>query len=54
MQLPDPNALFLEQFEEAEAQGRVVAGTPDHVREIVQTSIVVLHHSSRILLRHLR
>jgi alkanesulfonate monooxygenase SsuD/methylene tetrahydromethanopterin reductase-like flavin-dependent oxidoreductase (luciferase family) len=39
MQLPNPNALFPEQFEEAEAQGRAVAGTPDHVREFVQTSI---------------
>jgi alkanesulfonate monooxygenase SsuD/methylene tetrahydromethanopterin reductase-like flavin-dependent oxidoreductase (luciferase family) len=39
MQLPNPNALFPEQFEEAEAQGRAVAGTPEHVREFVQTSI---------------
>jgi alkanesulfonate monooxygenase SsuD/methylene tetrahydromethanopterin reductase-like flavin-dependent oxidoreductase (luciferase family) len=39
MQLPNPNALFPEQFEEAEAQGRAVAGTPDHVREFIQTSI---------------
>ena len=39
MQLPNPNALFPEQFEEAEAQGRAVAGTPDHVREFLQTSI---------------
>jgi alkanesulfonate monooxygenase SsuD/methylene tetrahydromethanopterin reductase-like flavin-dependent oxidoreductase (luciferase family) len=39
MQLPKPNALFPEQFEETEAQGRAVAGTPDHVCEAVQTSI---------------
>ncbi len=39
MQLPNPNALFPEQFEEAEAQGRAVAGTPEHVREFLQTSI---------------
>jgi alkanesulfonate monooxygenase SsuD/methylene tetrahydromethanopterin reductase-like flavin-dependent oxidoreductase (luciferase family) len=39
MQLPNPNALFRERFEEAEAQGRAVAGTPEHVREFVQTSI---------------
>ncbi len=39
MQLPNPNALFPERFEEAEAQGRAVAGTPEHVREFVQTSI---------------
>jgi alkanesulfonate monooxygenase SsuD/methylene tetrahydromethanopterin reductase-like flavin-dependent oxidoreductase (luciferase family) len=39
MQLPNPNALFPEQFEEAEAQGRAVAGTPDHVREFIQSSI---------------
>ena len=39
MQLPNPNALFPEQFEEAEAEGRAVAGTPDHVREFLQTSI---------------
>jgi alkanesulfonate monooxygenase SsuD/methylene tetrahydromethanopterin reductase-like flavin-dependent oxidoreductase (luciferase family) len=39
MQLPNPNALFPEQFEQAEAEGRAVAGTPDHVREFLQTSI---------------
>jgi alkanesulfonate monooxygenase SsuD/methylene tetrahydromethanopterin reductase-like flavin-dependent oxidoreductase (luciferase family) len=39
MQLPNPNALFPEQFEEAEAQGRAVAGTPESVREFLQTSI---------------
>ncbi|MEJ0019766.1 MAG: LLM class flavin-dependent oxidoreductase [Acetobacteraceae bacterium] len=37
--LPSPNALFPEQFEEAEAQGRAVAGTPEHVRSFVQASI---------------
>jgi alkanesulfonate monooxygenase SsuD/methylene tetrahydromethanopterin reductase-like flavin-dependent oxidoreductase (luciferase family) len=39
MQLPNPNALFPERFEEAEGQGRAVAGTADHVREFLQTSI---------------
>jgi alkanesulfonate monooxygenase SsuD/methylene tetrahydromethanopterin reductase-like flavin-dependent oxidoreductase (luciferase family) len=39
MQLPNPNALFPEQFEQAEAEGRAVAGTPEHVREFLQTSI---------------
>jgi alkanesulfonate monooxygenase SsuD/methylene tetrahydromethanopterin reductase-like flavin-dependent oxidoreductase (luciferase family) len=39
VQLPSPNALFPEQFEEAETQGRAVAGTPDRVREFVQASI---------------
>ncbi|HTI81161.1 MAG TPA: LLM class flavin-dependent oxidoreductase [Acetobacteraceae bacterium] len=39
MELPNPNALFPEQFEEAEGQGRAVAGTADHVREFLQTSI---------------
>jgi alkanesulfonate monooxygenase SsuD/methylene tetrahydromethanopterin reductase-like flavin-dependent oxidoreductase (luciferase family) len=37
--LPSPHALFPEQFEEAEAQGRAVAGTPDQVRDFVQRSI---------------
>jgi len=39
MQLPNPNALFPEQFEEAEAQGRAVAGTAEAVREFLQASI---------------
>jgi alkanesulfonate monooxygenase SsuD/methylene tetrahydromethanopterin reductase-like flavin-dependent oxidoreductase (luciferase family) len=39
MKLPNPNALFPEQFEEAEEEGRAVAGTPDHVREFLQNSI---------------
>jgi alkanesulfonate monooxygenase SsuD/methylene tetrahydromethanopterin reductase-like flavin-dependent oxidoreductase (luciferase family) len=39
MQLPNPNALFPEQFEEAEAQGRAIAGTADAVRAFLQTSI---------------
>ena len=39
MQLPNPNALFPEQFEEAETQGRAVAGTPKQVRAFLQTSI---------------
>ncbi len=36
VQLPNPNALFPEQFEEAEAQGRAVAGTPEHVRAFLE------------------
>jgi alkanesulfonate monooxygenase SsuD/methylene tetrahydromethanopterin reductase-like flavin-dependent oxidoreductase (luciferase family) len=39
MRLPNPNALFPEQFEEAETQGRAVAGTPERVREFLQPSI---------------
>ena len=39
MQLPNPNALFPEQFEEAEARGRAVAGTAEAVREFLQASI---------------
>jgi alkanesulfonate monooxygenase SsuD/methylene tetrahydromethanopterin reductase-like flavin-dependent oxidoreductase (luciferase family) len=39
MQLPNPNALFPEQFEEAEQQGRAVAGTAESVREFLQRSI---------------
>jgi len=39
MQLPNPNALFPEQFEEAEQQGRAIAGTAEQVREALQASI---------------
>jgi alkanesulfonate monooxygenase SsuD/methylene tetrahydromethanopterin reductase-like flavin-dependent oxidoreductase (luciferase family) len=39
MQLPNPNALFPEQFEAAEQQGRAVAGTADAVHAFLQTSI---------------
>jgi len=38
-QLPSPHALFPEQFEEAEAQGRSIAGTVEAVREFLQNSI---------------
>ena len=37
--MPSPHALFPEQFEDAEAQGRAVAGTPDKVRDFLQHSI---------------
>ena len=37
--LPSPYAIFPEQFEEAEAQGRAVAGTAEHVRAFVQQTI---------------
>ena len=36
LQLPNPNALFPETFEEAEAEGRAVAGPPDKVRDFLQ------------------
>ncbi|MBV9250871.1 MAG: LLM class flavin-dependent oxidoreductase [Acetobacteraceae bacterium] len=39
MQLPNPNALFSDTFEEAEAEGRAVAGTPDKVRAFLQRQI---------------
>lgn len=39
MDLPNPNALFPEQFEEAEQEGRAIAGTAEQVREFLQTSI---------------
>jgi alkanesulfonate monooxygenase SsuD/methylene tetrahydromethanopterin reductase-like flavin-dependent oxidoreductase (luciferase family) len=37
--MPVMHAVFPETFEEAEAQGRAVAGTPDKVRDFLQTSI---------------
>jgi alkanesulfonate monooxygenase SsuD/methylene tetrahydromethanopterin reductase-like flavin-dependent oxidoreductase (luciferase family) len=39
MNLPNPNALFPETFEEAEAEGRAVAGTPAKVRDFLQQTI---------------
>jgi alkanesulfonate monooxygenase SsuD/methylene tetrahydromethanopterin reductase-like flavin-dependent oxidoreductase (luciferase family) len=39
MQLPNPNAVFPETFEEAESQGRAVAGKPDKVRDFLQRTI---------------
>ena len=38
-QMPIMHAVFPETFEEAEAQGRAVAGTPEKVRHHLQTSI---------------
>ena len=37
--LPSPHAIFPETFEEAEAQGRAVAGKPDKVRDFLQREI---------------
>jgi alkanesulfonate monooxygenase SsuD/methylene tetrahydromethanopterin reductase-like flavin-dependent oxidoreductase (luciferase family) len=37
--MPSPQAVFPERFEEAEAQGRAVAGTPDKVRDFLQQAI---------------
>lgn len=37
--LPNPNALFPETFEQAEAEGRAVAGPPDKVRAFLQREI---------------
>jgi alkanesulfonate monooxygenase SsuD/methylene tetrahydromethanopterin reductase-like flavin-dependent oxidoreductase (luciferase family) len=34
--MPTPQAIFPERFEDAEAQGRAVAGTPDKVRAFLQ------------------
>ena len=39
MQLPNPNAVFPETFEEAEAEGRAVAGTSDKVHAYLQRTI---------------
>jgi alkanesulfonate monooxygenase SsuD/methylene tetrahydromethanopterin reductase-like flavin-dependent oxidoreductase (luciferase family) len=39
MNLPNPNAMFPETFEGAEAEGRAVAGTPDKVRDFLQRTI---------------
>jgi alkanesulfonate monooxygenase SsuD/methylene tetrahydromethanopterin reductase-like flavin-dependent oxidoreductase (luciferase family) len=37
--LPSPHALFPERYEDAEAQGRAIAGTPGKVRESLQRTI---------------
>ena len=37
--MPTPQAIFPERFEDAEAQGRAVAGTPDKVRAFLQQTI---------------
>jgi alkanesulfonate monooxygenase SsuD/methylene tetrahydromethanopterin reductase-like flavin-dependent oxidoreductase (luciferase family) len=37
--MPVAHAIFPERFEEAEAQGRAVAGTPDKVRDFLQRTI---------------
>jgi alkanesulfonate monooxygenase SsuD/methylene tetrahydromethanopterin reductase-like flavin-dependent oxidoreductase (luciferase family) len=39
MQLPNPNALFPEEFDEAEATGRAVAGSPAKVRDFLARDI---------------
>lgn len=36
-QMPSPHAVFPERYEDAEAQGRAVAGTPDKVRDALLT-----------------
>jgi alkanesulfonate monooxygenase SsuD/methylene tetrahydromethanopterin reductase-like flavin-dependent oxidoreductase (luciferase family) len=37
--MPVAHAIFPERFEDAEAQGRAVAGTPDKVRDFLQQTI---------------
>lgn len=37
--MPSPHAIFPERYEDAEAQGRAVAGTPDKVRDVLMRSI---------------
>ncbi len=37
--MPSPHAVFPERYEDAEAQGRAVAGTPDKVREVLQRTV---------------
>ncbi len=37
--MPTPQAIFPERFEDAEAQGRAVAGAPDKVRAFLQQTI---------------
>jgi alkanesulfonate monooxygenase SsuD/methylene tetrahydromethanopterin reductase-like flavin-dependent oxidoreductase (luciferase family) len=37
--LPTPQAIFPERFEDAEAQGRAIAGTPEKVRSFLQQAI---------------
>jgi alkanesulfonate monooxygenase SsuD/methylene tetrahydromethanopterin reductase-like flavin-dependent oxidoreductase (luciferase family) len=36
---PNPNAIFPETFEEAQAEGRAIAGTPDKVHDFLQRTI---------------
>ncbi|HEX5325858.1 MAG TPA: LLM class flavin-dependent oxidoreductase [Acetobacteraceae bacterium] len=38
-QLPNPQAVFPPEFEQAEAAGRAVAGTPDKVRRFMQQTV---------------
>ena len=38
-QMPSAHAVFPERFEDAEAQGRAVAGTPDKVRDFLMKSV---------------
>jgi alkanesulfonate monooxygenase SsuD/methylene tetrahydromethanopterin reductase-like flavin-dependent oxidoreductase (luciferase family) len=37
--MPSPAAVFPERYEDAEAQGRTIAGTPDQVRDYLQQAI---------------
>ena len=37
--MPSAHAIFPERYEEAEAQGRAIAGTPDKVRDFLQRTI---------------
>jgi alkanesulfonate monooxygenase SsuD/methylene tetrahydromethanopterin reductase-like flavin-dependent oxidoreductase (luciferase family) len=37
--MPVAHAIFPERFEDAEAQGRAVAGTPDKVRDFLQKTV---------------
>ena len=37
--MPSAHAIFPERFEDAEAQGRAVAGTPDKVRDFLQQTV---------------
>ena len=38
-QMPSPHAVFPERYEDAEAQGRAIAGTPDKVRDVLQQTV---------------
>jgi alkanesulfonate monooxygenase SsuD/methylene tetrahydromethanopterin reductase-like flavin-dependent oxidoreductase (luciferase family) len=38
-QMPSPHAVFPERYEDAEAQGRAIAGTPDRVRDVLQQTV---------------
>ena len=37
--MPSPHAVFPERYEDAEAQGRAIAGTPDKVRDVLQQTV---------------